>query len=45
MVGDVTAAGVKRYPNVWKKYFPKSVSLGIGGILWHANNIDLPNST
>lgn len=48
--GDCIVTGLRRNPNVQKKYFLQMVYLGIGGyqvhhVLQHASNIDLPNST
>ena len=49
-IGNSIAAGFRKYPNAWRKYFLKTFNLGIGGdnvqhVLWRADNIDLSNST
>ena len=31
VIGDSVSASLRIYPYVWKKYFPKSVNLDIGG--------------
>ena len=48
MMADATASGLSIYQNVWRKYFPKTVNLGIGrdklhNVLWRAANVDLTN--
>ena len=49
-IANSIAAGLRKYPNAWRKYFLKTFNLGIGGdsvqhVQWRANNIDLSNST
>ena len=33
IIGNTIGGGLKRYPDVWKKYFPTLINLTIGGDL------------
>ena len=49
IIGDSIVAGFLRYKDIWSKYFPNTLNLGIGGdrtehILWRINNMKFPSN-
>ena len=48
IIGDLIAAGLSRYSNVWETFFKESLHLGIGGdctqhILWRTECLPVPS--